>query len=67
MHKEPCGMTVSRTKTKLSIDLLKVIFGANPSLYVSGSTLQKHVKNFDKKYPERTKALLEDTHVDDVP
>ena len=44
----------------------RVIFGATPSPYVLGSTLQKHVKQFNKEYPETAKALLEDTYVDDV-
>ena len=44
----------------------RVIFGATSSPYVLGSTLQRHVKNFDKEYPETAKALLEDTYVDDV-
>lgn len=44
----------------------RVIFGATPSPYVLGSTLQKHVRQFDKEYPKTAKALLEDTYVDDV-
>ena len=44
----------------------RVIFGATPSPYVLGSTLQKHVKQFNEEYPQTAKALLEDTYVDDV-
>ena len=44
----------------------RVIFGATPSPYVLGSTLQKHVRTFDKEYPKTVKALLEDTYVDEV-
>lgn len=44
----------------------RVIFGAAPSPYILGATLQKHVKQFQTEYPETTKALLEDTYVDDV-
>ena len=44
----------------------RVTFGATPSPYVLGSTLQKHVRTFDKEYPKTVKALLEDTYVDDV-
>ena len=44
----------------------RVIFGATPSPYVLGSTLQKHVRTFDKESPKTVKALLEDTYVDDV-
>ena len=43
-----------------------MIFGAAPSPYILGATLQKHVKQFQDEYPETTKALLEDTYVDDV-
>ena len=44
----------------------RVIFGAAPSPYILGATLQRHVKQFQDEYPETTKALLEDTYVDDV-
>jgi hypothetical protein len=44
----------------------RVIFGAAPSPYILGATLQKHVKQFQDEYPETTKALLEETYVDDV-
>ncbi|XP_028413677.1 uncharacterized protein LOC114536534 [Dendronephthya gigantea] len=44
----------------------RVIFGAAPSPYILGATLQQHVKQFQDEYPEATKALLEDTYVDDV-
>ena len=44
----------------------RVIFGAAPSPYILGATLQKHVKQFQGEYPETRKSLLEDTYVDDV-
>ena len=43
-----------------------MIFGAAPSPYILGATLQQHVKQFQDEYPETTKALLEDTYMDDV-
>ena len=43
----------------------RVIFGATPSPYILGTTIQKHVKQFEEEYPKTTKALLEDTYVDD--
>ena len=46
--------------------LTRVIVGATPSPYVLGSTLQKHVRTFDKEYPKTVKALFEDSYVNDV-
>ena len=46
--------------------ITRVIFGATPSPYIWGSTLQKHVKQFEEEYPKTTKTLLEDTCVDDA-
>lgn len=43
----------------------RVIFGATPSPYILGFTLQKRVRKFEE-YPETAKALLEDTYVDDI-
>lgn len=44
----------------------RVIFGATSSPYVLGATLQKHVLEYESKYPATTKSLLEDTYVDDI-
>ena len=38
----------------------RVIFGAAPSPYILGTTLQQHVRQFQDEYSETTKALLED-------
>ena len=43
----------------------RVIFGASPSPYILGATLQKHLENIET-HPETVQALLEDTYVDDI-
>ena len=44
----------------------RVIFGAGPSPYILGSTLETHIDLFKDIYPETVKALRDDTYVDDV-
>ena len=44
----------------------RVIFGATPSPYILGATLQKHVSQYRFDYPETSKALMQDTYVDDI-
>ena len=44
----------------------RVIFGAGPSPYILGATLQKHVLEYKEGYPETANALLKDTYVDDI-
>ena len=44
----------------------RVIFGATPSPYILGATLQKHVSQYRFDYPEASKALMQDTYVDDI-
>ena len=46
--------------------LARVIFGAGPSPYILGATLQKHVSQYKDSHPETAKALLQDTYVDDI-
>ena len=46
--------------------LTRVIFGAGPSPYILGATLHKHVSRYMDSNPGTAKALLEDTHVDDI-
>jgi len=43
----------------------RVIFGAGPSPYILGATLEKHISNYNDKYPETVKALRQGTYVDD--
>ena len=44
----------------------RVIFGATPSPYILGSTIEKHLKLYEGRYPETVKTLREDTYVDDI-
>ena len=44
----------------------RVIFGAGPSPYILGATLQKHVLEYKEGYPETANAILKDTYVDDI-
>ena len=44
----------------------RVIFGAAPSRYISGATLQKHLLAHQEEFPDIAKALLDDTYVDDI-
>ena len=46
--------------------LTTVIFGAGPSPYILGATLQKHVSQYKDTHPETAMALLQDTYVDDI-
>ena len=43
-----------------------VIFGAAPSPYIFGATLQKHLLAHQEEFPDIAKALLDDTYVDDI-
>ena len=43
-----------------------MIFGAAPSPYILGATLQKHLLAHQKEFPDIAKALLDDTYVDDI-
>ena len=42
----------------------RVIFGAAPSPYILGATLQKHLLAHQEEFPDVAKALLDDTYVD---
>ena len=44
----------------------RVIFGSGPSPYILGATLQKHISQYEERFPKSTKDLLENTYVDDV-
>ena len=44
----------------------RVIFGATPSPYILGVTLQKHIKMFEEEFTATAQSLLEDTYVDDI-
>ena len=44
----------------------RVIFGAGPSPYILGATLEKHISSYSEKYPETVKVLRQDTYVDDI-
>ena len=44
----------------------RVMFGASPSPYILGATLDKHVDKYSKTFPDTVRALKEDTYIDDV-
>ena len=44
----------------------RVIFGSAPSPYILGATLEKHINQYEEKYPQTVKNLKENTYVDDV-
>ena len=44
----------------------RVIFGAAPSPYILGATLQKHLSAYQEEFPDMVKALRDDTYVDDI-
>ena len=44
----------------------RAIFGAAPSPYILGATLQKHLLAHQEEFPDIAKALLDDTYVDDI-
>eukprot|EP00795_Rhopilema_esculentum_P000484 gene484-10160_t len=44
----------------------RVIFGAGPSPYILGATLQKHVLDYIQSYPDTVNALLKETYMDDI-
>ena len=44
----------------------RVIFGATPSPYILGATLQKHLEGYQSVYPETVQILRDDTYVDDI-
>ena len=44
----------------------RVIFGAAPSPYILGATLQKHLSVYQEDFPDTIKALMDDTYVDDI-
>ncbi|XP_078361896.1 uncharacterized protein LOC144646227 [Oculina patagonica] len=44
----------------------RVIFGSGPSPYILGATLEKHISQYEEKYPETVNELLLNTYVDDV-
>ena len=50
----------------MELRFTRVIFGAGPSPYVLGSTLETHLDPFKDMYSETVKALKDDTYVDDV-
>lgn len=42
----------------------RVIFGSSLSPYILGATLQKHVGQYEEKYPKTAEELLQTTYVD---
>ena len=44
----------------------RVIFGSGPSPYILGATLEKHIAQYEEKYPHTVNELLQNTYVDDV-
>ena len=44
----------------------RVIFGSAPSPYILGATFEKHISQYEEKYPQTVKDLKENTYVDDV-
>ena len=44
----------------------RVIFGSGPSPYILGATLEKHIGQYEEKYPNTVNELLQNTYVDDV-
>ena len=44
----------------------RVIFGSAPSPYILGATFEKHINQYEAKYPQTVKDLRENTYVDDV-
>ena len=44
----------------------RVIFGSGPSPYILGATLEKHICQYEEKYPDTVNKLLLNTYVDDV-
>eukprot|EP00795_Rhopilema_esculentum_P008342 gene8342-14309_t len=44
----------------------RVIFGSAPSPYILGATLENHLSQYTKRFPETVEALLKNTYVDDV-
>ena len=44
----------------------RVIFGSGPSPYILGATLEKHICQYEEKYPDTVNELLLNTYVDDV-
>lgn len=51
-------VTVFRMKT--------LIFGGVSSPFQAGFTLQEHAKSFEKEFPKASKAIHEDTYMDDI-
>ena len=50
----------------IELRFTRVIFGAGPSPYILGSTLETYLDPFKDIYPETVKTLKGDTYVDDV-
>ncbi|CAB4034595.1 Hypothetical predicted protein [Paramuricea clavata] len=50
----------------LEYRFIRVIFGATPSPYILGATLQKHLEGYQSIYPETVQMLRDDTYVDDI-
>ena len=44
----------------------RVIFGFGPSPYILGATLEKHICQYEEKYPDTVNELLLNTYADDV-
>lgn len=44
----------------------RVIFVAGPSPYILGATLHKLLSKYQERFPDTTRALLENTYIDDV-
>ena len=44
----------------------RIIFGSGPSPYILGATLEKHIGQYEEKYPNTVNELFQNTYVDDV-
>ena len=55
-----------KDKIVMELRFTRLIFGSGPSPYVLNAVMEKHLKNYESTYPITTKALQDDTYVDDV-
>ena len=53
-------------KTISEFRFSRVIFGSAPSPYILGATLNKHLSQYEEKYPKTVESLQRNTYVDDV-
>ena len=59
-HDDLCNRNI------LEYRFTRVIFGATPSPYILGATLQKHLEGYQSIYPETVQMLRDDAYVDDI-